>query len=495
MEDKTTKIPSLKEFQRTQQKQDKQSSHKREKAEKKKTTALKQDTHRIEFGVSEKKSVKAKERPTAYSRGASSVKDGSSSRNFASVKKTNSFGAAEPEDRFKAFESDTAYRRRENRGSYESYPLAQKKVAGQRPAVSTSNKRSKESVSSAKRTGSPSRASSQMPRNGKPTDGRKNTSDYRAGGNKGYSLKHAPESPHSRSKRKKTKKPLSPFARKVRRVMAYGAIVLGILAIGVILSMTLLFKTENITVNIPDNFYPTEDIIVASGLHYQESIFMVNKSKAEKTLEEKFPYIKTAEIYAVMPDTINIDITLSSPSYAVKTDKLIYVANEDSKVLEVLSTADEVKVPLIEGVEVTGAKAGEVLSFESSIVSDSLGEMFNLAKDNGYKKITRVDIESETTASGKKTIEIRYVYDDRIVVYLGLPENISYKMKTAQTIISEKLDTNGEVLTGELDVSNAYDTKKSYFNQYSLIPEAVITEPATTATQATESNEFDGTEE
>lgn len=75
-------------------------------------------------------------------------------------------------------------------------------------------------------------------------------------------------------------------------------------------------------------------------------------------------------------------------------------------------------------------------------------------------------------------MEIRYVYDNRIVVYMGIPENITYKMQTAQTIIAEKLDVNGAVLTGELDVSNSFDTKKSYFNQYSLIPEVATTEPS-----------------
>ena len=283
---------------------------------------------------------------------------------------------------------------------------------------------------------------------------------------------------------KKKKKPLSPFKRKVRKVLVYSLIVLAILTVGVILSMTVLFKTEKIVVNIPDNIYSSQDIIDASGLHYQDNIFMAGKSRAEDRLEEKFPYIKSAKVTAVIPDTITIDITLSKPSYAVKTDRLTYIANEDSKVLEVTATADEVKVPLIEGVSVKDAKAGEHLEFESTIVKESLNEMFNLAKEKGYDKITRVDITSNQTHSGTQTMEIRYVYDDRIVVYLGIPENITYKMQTAQTIIDEKLDVNGAVLTGELDVSNSYDTKKSYFNQYSLIPEVVIPEPS--GTSATE---------
>lgn len=303
-------------------------------------------------------------------------------------------------------------------------------------------------------------------------------------------MKHAPKS-NPQIYHKKKKKPLSPFARKFRRVAIYSLIIIAILTVGSILSMTVLFKTENIVVNGADNLYSAQDIISASGLHYQDNIIMAQKNKAEKKLEEKFPYIKSAEVYAVFPDTINIDITLSTASFAVKTDSLTYIANEDSKVLKVISTADEVDVPLIEGVQVKDAKAGERLEFESQLIRESVSEMFNLAKEKGYKNITKVDVVSTTSPSGVQTMEIRYVYDDRIVVFLGIPENISYKMQTAQTIIKEKLDVNGAVLTGELDVSNSFDTKRSYFNQYSLIPQVEITQPSSTSTEpTTEAEEY-----
>lgn len=449
MEDKTTKIPSLKEF-NAPEKSKKNYGKNSSKAPLLKKNSLKEQTHRIELG---------KEKATPGKAGGSSRnKSVKRAKPSNTTRKPENIGEYSYEDRFKAFESDVSYKRRR--------PPSDKFKASGGSKVSA------------------------MPRDGKPY-GKPPVTHSGRGQGKAYAqnLKNPREigkykaSKGKSIKRKKARKPLSPFARKVRRVLAYSLIVLGVLAVGIVLCMTVLFKTENIVVNVPNGFYSSEEIISASGLNMGVNIFTAGKSSAEKRLEEKFPYIKSADIYAVMPNTINIDITLSTPSYAVKTENVTYIANEDSKVLEVVATDDEVNVAVIEGVEVNGAKAGEKLNFESAIVRESLSEMFNLAKTNGYKKITRVNIETETTQTGKKTVEIRYVYDDRIVVYLGLPENISYKMLTAQTIISEKLDANGEVLTGELDVSNAYDTKKSYFNQYSLIPEAVITEPSTQASE------------
>lgn len=469
MDDKTTKIPSLKEFQKTQQEYEKRDRMRRTSKVPQKNKSLKGDTHRVELKQNERKpsptdrDIKIREsRPERPSQ----------KRHLSgSTQKIDTRKVREEDERFKAFSGDTEYKRRpQKEQSHRDVPLTQRRVAGERPQGYQVNQRPPQ------RPGAPSQRPpqhpSQRPPQGRPPQGRPNPQ-----------VKHAPKD-STRVYHKKKKKPLSPFARKVRRIAVYALIIFAILIVGCILSMTVLFKTENIVVSGADNLYSPQDIISASGLHYQDNIIMAQKHKAEKKLEEKFPYIKSAEVYAVFPDTINIDITLSTASFAVKTDKLTYIANEDSKVLQVTSTADEVKVPLIEGVQVKDAKAGERLEFESQLVLNSITEMFNLAKEKGYKNITKVDVVSTTSPSGTQTVEIRYVYDDRIVVFLGIPENISYKMQTAQTIITEKLDVNGAVLTGELDVSNSYDTKRSYFNQYSLIPQVEITQPSSSSTEA-----------
>ena len=475
MEDKTTKIPSLKEFQKAQQ-SDKKGDTRKVKishhvADKAKST----DAHREKVGRPSRlkpvfdEDVKIRE-PKRSGKNLSSKVSGN-------TRKIDSKKINEEDDRFKAFEEKP---RPERRTANSQRPLTQTRVAGQRPA-SDRHANSGERPHSGYRTEpyhrervsqtGHSTKDNYIPRQSKDSQPPRRPDN----------MKHAPQTKGNPVRHKKKKKPLSPLARKVIRISLYALVVLSFLAVGVIICMMVLFKTENIVVNVPDKFYSSQEIIEASGLNFHESIILANKSAAEERLEEKFPYIKSAEVYAVVPDTINIDITLSTPSYAVKTDKLTYIASEDSKVLDVIATADEVGVPLIEGVAVNNAKAGEHLEFESVLVRDSLNEMFNLAKIKGYKNITRVDIETRTNTAGVTTMEIRYVYDNRIVVYMGIPENLTYKMQTAQTIISEKLDINGAVLTGELDVSNSFDTKKSYFNQYSLIPEVVVTEPSSTA--------------
>ena len=463
MDDKTTKIPSLKEFENSH----KSNSRGRRAGVNKNKPAknLKGDTHRVDL-----KREKSSEKYPADD--TKTYKPKNSSGFSASTQKIDSRKIREQDESLNIKNERYDLNRF---SSDSSQKLHQTRVAGRRPQ---SAERISTPQNSQRR---PSQENSgQVRRRPAP----QNATDRRRPAG-------SPDNNHPRSSRqpplrhKKRKKPLSPLARKLRRILIYVLIALSIVVAGIVLSMTVLFKTENIVVNVPDNFYSAEDIISASGLHYQDNIFTSAKGQASEKLMEKFPYIKTADVYAVMPDTINIDITLCTPSYAVRTESLTYIASEDSKVLEVTATADEVDVPLIEGVSVKEGKTGTKLKFESEFVESSLSEIFSFAKTKGYKNITAVDIETNVTHSGTKTIEIRYVYDNRIVVYLGIPENLSYKMQTAHTIINDKLDVNGAVLKGELDVSQCYDTMKSYFNQYSLIPDVVVTEPPSGAAEAT----------
>lgn len=495
MDDKTAKIPSLKEFEKTHRQQTGKKSTKKSKAQDKSRRSLKGDTHRVELKAGDSRSSRGFTADSVKTYTPRSRTPENTTGVSGNTKKLNNQRLREEAIRNFSDDNVRTYQRRQ---SPSNQGLTRTRVAGNRPEgykapQERAERRAFEEAPQRNRPPQPAagrgvsrqnpakRPSSSVPRD------RKQVPD-----NRGQAPKRKAPEP---LRHKKKKKPLSPFARKVKRIFFYSLIVLAVLLAGIVLSMTVLFKTENINVSVPDNFYSSQEIISASGLHYQDNIFTAGKNQAEERLMKKFPYIKSADIYAVMPDTINIDITLCTESYAVKTNAMTYIAGEDSKVLKVSSTEDEVKVPLVEGVEVKSAKVGEKLEFESQFVRDSLSEIFEFAKAKGYKKITALDIETNKNVTGATAIEIRYVYDNRIVVYLGIPENITYKMQTAHTIIDEKLDVNGAVLTGELDVSQCYDSNRSYFNQYSLIPDVVVTEPESSgATEPTTQEVYEGDE-
>ena len=74
---------------------------------------------------------------------------------------------------------------------------------------------------------------------------------------------------------------------------------------------------------------------------------------------------------------------------------------------------------------------------------------------------------------------------------IGYPEDISYKVKTAQTIINEKLDPNNTgLIKGTLDVSMCNEEpRKSYFNENEVYVPPQTQLATTTPTEETTAEE------
>lgn len=293
-----------------------------------------------------------------------------------------------------------------------------------------------------------------------------------------YSPSSAGGNPPSKGRKpvKGKKKPISPRARRFRKIVINTALCLLVLIIGVVLALTVMFKTEEIIVN-GNGDIPKKDIISVSGLVKGDNIFTAPKKKAAEQLEKVYPYIKEAEIKSVFPNAISIDITMATPACVIEGLGGYYIVSGEGKVLEVASTTDEIQAPAIEGINVGGKVAGDYVDYGTDVIGNALRELFGAFDEFGCTKITGVNVQTEDEA-----VELKYVYDNRIVVYLGIPEHITYKVQTAHTIIKEKIDTGGTMIAGDLDVSMCHDSMKSYFNQYTLLApnSAHATEPATT---------------
>lgn len=265
-----------------------------------------------------------------------------------------------------------------------------------------------------------------------------------------------------RVKKAKVKKPITPLVRRIRNIITSCVIVAVVLIVCVILSLTVLFKTQAFEVT-GNTRYKESDIIETCGITKSDNIFLANKRAAEKRLVSEYSYIEEAKVSFAIPETITISITEAVPAYVVKVSDTQYlVASSSGRILEQVESADSLGLPLFIGSELKSDTVGGYIEFAEESTLDIIDEIVNVFVDNGYTGITEIDATD--------TANITFTYDDRIKVKLGLPEDISYKVRTAMTIINEKLDPNGSKSTeGELDVSNCNETKKSYFREQSLI--------------------------
>ena len=269
-----------------------------------------------------------------------------------------------------------------------------------------------------------------------------------------------------KSKKQEKRKPKSPLQRKIIRILSYGAIIAVVLIVGVVLSLTVLFKTQAYEITGVTR-YSEEEIIDACGISKGENIFLAPKSPAENRLKKTFPYVEEANVSFKIPDTIRIAVEEADEGYLVKLSGSDYlVISTNGRILNQVSDPSAYDLPIFIGPTLTSGAVGDYVSYEDETVVEMIRSITQTFTDNGYQGITEIDATNMANIS--------FTYDDRIKVKLGIPEDLDYKVRTAMTIIKENLDKNQTgTVTGVLDVSRCNSTKRSYFNEQSIHPTEV----------------------
>lgn len=268
---------------------------------------------------------------------------------------------------------------------------------------------------------------------------------------------------------KRLKKPMTSNQIKKRRIMA-SVITCGVvLVIGIILSLTVLFKTEKIEIE-GDSFYSEEQILSFANVALQSNIFVGKMTATPDKIVEKLPYVESAKVDFVVPDTIKITITDAVPSYVIMNDGKFLLISSKGRILDVVADNSS-NYPVLSSSALQTTTIGDYVSYSDENVPVILEEISDSLSKHEFKGITGIDVTN--------TANIKLVYDNRIAILLGLPEDIDYKIRTAMAIITEKLDPNKTgAIYGTLDVSSCSTNKTSRFNPNETI--AVTTAPTGT---------------
>ncbi len=278
---------------------------------------------------------------------------------------------------------------------------------------------------------------------------------------------------------RRSKKPMTTRQIRIRNILISAGIVITVLVVGAVLSLTVLFKTEKIDIE-GDSYYEESQIIAFSNVALQQNIFIAAWNSTPEQIVKNLTYVEDAQIGFAVPDTVTIKITNAVPTYAMKNGGEYLIISSKGRVLDTAAQNTDNLVELICN-SAENLQKGEYIKFEDDSVPEILDSVAKSLEENGIDKVKGFDI---TNLSG-----IVLNYDDRISINIGLPEDIDYKLKTAFTIINEKLDPNntGEVY-GTLDVSTCNKNKVSHYKPSETLPPT--TAPA--ATQPTTAPADDG---
>lgn len=248
--------------------------------------------------------------------------------------------------------------------------------------------------------------------------------------------------------------------RNIQKAFRLTIVIVGFaLVLGIIISAVVIFgvfRVRTVSVSGMVN-YTNKEIVAASGVKIGDNMMFSDFDKAAKKIAAELPFIGTAEAEKKFPSTVIFKVTPSEATYAYYcASQKGYIITDEN--LKILSTSMDVP----EGIGViTGnsnpedTKPGSVLTLvedsENAYEMKLLKVIVRAIKAEGIKGITSIDITDKT--------DVRIVYENRIMMKLGLGSEINEKINLAAQVL-ESENAISSTQTGTMDLSLA---DKAYF--------------------------------
>ena len=254
--------------------------------------------------------------------------------------------------------------------------------------------------------------------------------------------------------------------RRRRRWLAFFFVVF-LMAVGFILSVTVLFKVKHIVVENLDKTTPantgiyTEDAILgALAVPMEENLFGFSAGEKQAAMELQLPYLEVIKVRRRLPDTVVVQVAPATEAWCAKTSAGWVILSDGLKVLKV-QTDQPADLPVITGLGVNTPTPGRYLSMTTKEQSEQISDLMHQLYNAGLaESCTRIDMGLGTDAY--------FVYEGRVKVLLGTFNNLDYKVSVATLLLKNE---SGEYLDasdrGTLDVSSQLDDS---IHRFTFVP-------------------------
>lgn len=242
------------------------------------------------------------------------------------------------------------------------------------------------------------------------------------------------------------------LSRKRRRIFFYILIALLVVAAGIVLSFTVLFKIDSISV-VGETRYTEEEILAECKIEPGENLFLADTDLARTRLETRLPYLENVNVSRRLPGSIVISASEAVPASVIAAEEDYLLISSQGKVLEHLSDAPK-GFPLIKGIGLRQTDPGYSVAYEDEKTARILEELVTMLGKLDFGKIDMIDLSNP--------LAIEMLYDGRILIQVGIPSDLEYKLKFAKKVLDEKI---GAEEKGVLDVSLATDMDAVYFKE------------------------------
>ena len=238
---------------------------------------------------------------------------------------------------------------------------------------------------------------------------------------------------------RKTKKRRRSNAGRIALVMT----VLIVALVGVILSLTVFFKTKAIDV-YGESRYSSKEIIAAGKIELESNLIRLDSEKIAERIETKLPYIEEVTVEKKLPTTAVLNVIEAKVAGYVETDEGYSILSTNGKVLEKTSELPE-KMAQILGVDANGVKVAQYVSDENGALGSAraIYEYLGVGMSSG---VTQMNVSDK--------INLEFVYRDRVTVRLGSETDLEEKIRFVSKILNDPEEIDEDDI-GIIYASNA----------------------------------------
>ena len=219
--------------------------------------------------------------------------------------------------------------------------------------------------------------------------------------------------------------------RKIFRVL--GRVLLtGIVLAAAVVAMTVFFRVKTISVEGAEQ-YGSEELIAGMDVQKGDNLYLWNKNRVLSDLMHSFPYLESAQLRRKLPDGLVLTVTECTAAAAVRNeDNTFTYISAGGKVLE--NNAADGGLPTVLGVTLN-AQIGDFLATGTDAHVDAmLNVLENMDAAGLLEKMSFLNLNDLT--------DVRIGYDKRFDIRAGSLDDLTYRLRFAQTVISDRLSAS-----------------------------------------------------
>jgi len=213
------------------------------------------------------------------------------------------------------------------------------------------------------------------------------------------------------------------------------------------------FKITNILI-ITDDKYSYEEVLKASGIKEGQELLGLDVKKIKENIKDSLTYAESVNISRIPPFTVRIEVKSEKGFFGIMLGGDYYIISRNFRVVDKIKVVGNIPAGIeftppdgiitIETDEIKKCYMGDKIEFKDADIYDFFKDITELADENMdmVAAINSIDI--------KNKFKVYMNYGDRLLLRLGVFENISSKILNSFEIINSLPD----YAKGIIDMTN-----------------------------------------